>query len=125
MVAAGKGHGCNPRDAVAARNAETAKMRLQKALRRASRKAFLWPQSAASLVRPTQIVHGTGGTVGETEGVLLGALLCLFRSAILFWTLHTAQQMIHDQFFLFLTNPNDIGCKLASVFWACKITSQN
>lgn len=34
-----------------ARKAETAKMPLQKALRRASRKAFLWPEEAADLVR--------------------------------------------------------------------------
>ena len=40
--------------------AETAKMPLQKALRRASRKAYLWPEEAAHLVEQNRVSHGTG-----------------------------------------------------------------
>jgi histidinol phosphatase-like PHP family hydrolase len=44
-----------------ARKAETAKMPLQKALRRASRKAFLWPEEAADLVREGRSLEELAG----------------------------------------------------------------
>src|SRR5690242_16648973 len=51
------GNGFLPNSAIAellAVSAETANMPLQKALRRASRKAFLWPEEAALMVQRGQ-----------------------------------------------------------------------
>jgi hypothetical protein len=51
--------------------AESAKQPLQKALRRASRRAFLWPEEAATLVREDRSLEELAG-IGPSLSTIIG-----------------------------------------------------
>ena len=55
-----------------ATEAETSKQPLQKALRRASRRAFLWPQEAAQLVREQRSLEESSGVGPYLNKIIRG-----------------------------------------------------